>query len=120
MELTTGREDVFAIQDEISRSIVDALKLQLGDGRADLFVPRPRNQEVGSFESLRTRRLLQRVRIQRLLPRTTSSAPGQAESMAVCHPNSTCRERRAIYRLYFSKRKDTPVSITFPVLSFST
>jgi hypothetical protein len=88
VELTTGREDVFAIQDEISRSIVDALKLQLGDGRADLVVPRPRNQEVGSFESLRTRCSLQRVRIQRLLPRTTSSAPGQAESMAVC-PNSS-------------------------------
>jgi adenylate cyclase len=32
-------EDVFAIQDEISRAIVDALKLQLVDGRADLVVP---------------------------------------------------------------------------------
>jgi TolB-like protein/Tfp pilus assembly protein PilF len=32
-------EDVFAIQDEISRAIVDALKLQLVDSRADLVVP---------------------------------------------------------------------------------
>jgi TolB-like protein/Tfp pilus assembly protein PilF len=32
-------EDVFAIQDEISRAIVDALKLQLVEGRADLVVP---------------------------------------------------------------------------------
>jgi TolB-like protein/Tfp pilus assembly protein PilF len=32
-------EDVFAIQDEISRAIVDALKLQLVDTRADLVVP---------------------------------------------------------------------------------
>ncbi len=32
-------EDVFAIQDEISRAIVDALKLRLVDGRADLIVP---------------------------------------------------------------------------------
>jgi TolB-like protein/Tfp pilus assembly protein PilF len=32
-------EDVFAIQDEISRAIVDALKLQLVDGRADLVTP---------------------------------------------------------------------------------
>jgi adenylate cyclase len=32
-------EDVFAIQDEISRAIVDALKLQLVDGPADLVVP---------------------------------------------------------------------------------
>ncbi|GAC1686285.1 MAG: hypothetical protein PVS2B1_06480 [Candidatus Dormibacteraceae bacterium] len=32
-------EDVFAIQDEISRAIVDALKLQLADGRTDLVVP---------------------------------------------------------------------------------
>ena len=32
-------EDVFAIQDEISRAIVDALKLRLADGPADLEVP---------------------------------------------------------------------------------
>jgi adenylate cyclase len=32
-------EDVFAIQDEISRSIVDALKLQLVDAKAELVVP---------------------------------------------------------------------------------
>jgi adenylate cyclase len=32
-------EDVFAIQDEISRAIVDALKLQLVDSRADPVVP---------------------------------------------------------------------------------
>jgi len=32
-------EDVFAIQDEISRAIVDALKLQLVDSRAELVVP---------------------------------------------------------------------------------
>ena len=32
-------EDVFAIQDEISRAIVDALKLQLSDSRGDLVVP---------------------------------------------------------------------------------
>jgi adenylate cyclase len=32
-------EDVFAIQDEISRAIVDALKLQLVDAQPDLVVP---------------------------------------------------------------------------------
>lgn len=32
-------EDVFAIQDEISRAIVEALKLRLVDGPADLVVP---------------------------------------------------------------------------------
>ena len=32
-------EDVFAIQDEISRAIVDALKLRLADSRTDLVVP---------------------------------------------------------------------------------
>ena len=32
-------EDVFAIQDEISRAIVDALKLQLVENRADLATP---------------------------------------------------------------------------------
>jgi adenylate cyclase len=32
-------EDVFAIQDEISRAIVEALKLQLVDGPTDLVVP---------------------------------------------------------------------------------
>jgi TolB-like protein len=32
-------EDVFAIQDEISRAIVDALKVQLVDSRADLVTP---------------------------------------------------------------------------------